>query len=68
MADSKRWTGIYTVIENAEPYEQGFPDRHMNLQGAISSGLGRAGESEWIKGLKGLVRMAGSQTWELGFG
>ena len=42
MANSEGWTGIYTVIKNAEPYERGFPDRHMELRGEISSGLGRA--------------------------
>ncbi|HAE12045.1 MAG TPA: hypothetical protein DCG39_10430 [Opitutae bacterium] len=34
----------------------------------VSRGVWRAGESERIKGLKNLARMAGSQTWELGFG
>ena len=42
MASSKGWTGIYTLTDNAEPYERVFPDTHMDLQGAVSSGLGRA--------------------------
>ena len=42
MVYSRGWTGIYPVMKNAEPYEGGFPDIVMDLQGAISSGLGRA--------------------------
>jgi len=42
MESIKGWRGIYTVVENAEPYERVLPETPMNLRGVVSSGLGRA--------------------------